>query len=88
MAENLVWTIEIVFTEDETTTRADARLRGGPHDLRGWGRARRKPLDPDVPAIGEELAASRALSEISHDLLHRAANAIEAFEGKPVDLSR
>ncbi|MGD0983478.1 MAG: DUF1876 domain-containing protein [Acidimicrobiales bacterium] len=88
MAGNRVWTVEIVFTEDDTTTQASARLRGGPHDLTGWGRARRKPIDPDVPAIGEELAASRALSEISHDLLHRAANAIEAFEGKPVDLSR
>jgi len=88
MDEKHVWTVEIVFTEDDTTTQADARLRGGTHDLNGWGRARRNPIDPDVPAIGEELAAARALSELSHDLLHRAAAAVEAYEGRPVDLSR
>jgi hypothetical protein len=81
MAENRVWTVEIVFTEDDTTTRADARLRGGPHDLNGWGRARRNPVDPDVPAIGEELAAARALSELVHNLLHQAADAVEALGG-------
>ncbi|MGO9583656.1 MAG: DUF1876 domain-containing protein [Acidimicrobiales bacterium] len=83
MAEKRVWTVEIVFTEDDTATRADARLRGAPHDLHGWGRARRNPVDPDVPAIGEELAAARALSELSHHLLHQAADAVEAFGENP-----
>jgi hypothetical protein len=87
MPERRTWTVEISFTEDDTTTRADARLLAGAVDLSGWGRARRNPTDPDVPAIGEELAAARALSELSHHLLHRAADAIEEYEHKPVDLT-
>ncbi|HZQ59520.1 MAG TPA: dsRBD fold-containing protein, partial [Acidimicrobiales bacterium] len=60
MTENRVWTVEIVFTEDEDHTRADARLIAGRREFSGWGRARRNPADPDVPMIGEELAAARA----------------------------
>ena len=81
------WSVEITFTEDEGVTRADARLGLGGGELTGWGRARKNPADPDVPAIGEELAASRALSELAHHLLHRAADAIEEYEHHPVSLS-
>jgi hypothetical protein len=86
MTDRRTWTVELTFTEDETATRADALLRFGSFELSGWGRARRNPVDPDVPAIGEELAAARALSELSHHLLHRAADAIEEYEGAPVSL--
>ena len=81
------WKVEIVFTEDDTTTRADAHLEAGAIDLSGWGRARRKPSDPSVPEIGEELAAARALSELSHHLVHRAAELIEEYEQHPVELT-
>jgi len=87
MSEARVWTVEILFTEDENHTRADARLSGGEKELGGWGRARRNPADPDVPAIGEELAAARALSDLAHQLVHEAAENIERFEGHPVQLS-
>jgi hypothetical protein len=36
--------------------------------LRDFGIARRKPLDRNVPAIGAELATSRALSDLAHKL--------------------
>jgi hypothetical protein len=39
-----------------------------------------------VPAVGEELAVARALSELAHLLVSEAADTIEAFEGKPVEL--
>ena len=81
-----VWTIEVVFTEDEDRTRADALLRAGERELHGWGRAKRNPEDPDVPAVGEELAAARALSDLTHQLVQEAAESIEAFEGHPVRL--
>lgn len=81
-----VWTVEVVFTEDEDRTRADARMRAARREWHGWGRARRNPLDPDVPAIGEELAAARALSDLSHQLIEVAAHGVEAFEGHPVRL--
>jgi hypothetical protein len=84
MSDKRVWTIEVVFTEDEDRTRADAMLMLGDLRLHGWGRSRRNPSDPDVPKIGEEIAAARALSDLSHQLLHVAADAIEDAEGAPV----
>jgi hypothetical protein len=82
----LVWTVEITFSEDEGKTRADAVLTGAPEDLQGWGRARRSPVDPDVPAVGEEIAAARALTDLAHHLLEQAAHRIESWEGHPVHL--
>lgn len=86
MSETRVWSVSIVFTEDEDKTRADALLEGGPGELRGWGRARRNPVDPDVPAVGEEIAAARALHDLAHHLLEAAASSIETWEGRPVHL--
>ena len=54
--------------------------------MHGVGRAKRNPTDPEMPAVGEELAAARALSEVAHKLVHQAAEAIEAFEGHRVEL--
>lgn len=82
------WTVEIVFSEDEGRTRADAMLTGALETLQGWGRARRNPVDPEVPAVGEDIAAARALSDLAHHLLDRAAHRIESWEGRPVDMSR
>jgi hypothetical protein len=84
MSDKRVWTVGIVFTEDGDHTRADALLQAGERNFSGWGRARRNPADPNVPVIGEELAAARALGDLAHRLLHEAADAIERFEGGPV----
>src|SRR5579872_5255762 len=40
------WTVEVIFTEDEDRTRADARMCAPQHEWHGWGRARRNPSDP------------------------------------------
>jgi hypothetical protein len=82
----LVWTVEITFNEDEDKTRADAVLIGSADELQGWGRARRNPMDPDMPAVGEEIAAARALSDLAHHLLEQAAHRIESWEGHPIQL--
>lgn len=84
MSQPNVWTVSITFTEDENLTRADAFLTGGPVELRGWGRARRNPADPELPAVGEEIAAARALADLSHHVLDRAAHEIESWEGRTV----
>ncbi|MST35025.1 DUF1876 domain-containing protein [Acidimicrobiaceae bacterium USS-CC1] len=81
-----VWTAEVVFSEDEERTRADARMRAAQRDWHGWGRARRNPADPDVPLVGEELAAARALVDLAHQLLDAAAQRVEVFERRPVHL--
>jgi hypothetical protein len=86
MSQQREWAIEIVFTEDGDRTQAEAQLQARGRKLHGRGRARRNPIDPDVPAIGEELAAARALSDLTNQLVHLAAQTIEGFEGHPVRL--
>lgn len=80
------WPLAIVFTEDESTTRADVVLEVSGRHYHGWGRARRAPHDPDVPRIGEEVAAARALADLSQSLLRTAEGDIEEFEDHPVHL--
>jgi hypothetical protein len=87
MESDRVWTVTVMFREDEDKTRADAVLEGSGEQIRGWGRARRNPIDPDVPAVGEEIAAARALQDLAHQLLERAAHLIEGWEGRSVHLS-
>ena len=87
MSAQRIWTVTIAFTDDGDKTRADAILAGGPDDLRGWGRAKRNPHDPDLPAVGEEIAAARALHDLAHHLVERASYAIEEWEGRPVHVS-
>jgi hypothetical protein len=81
-----VWSVGITFTEDAERTRADAVLELADQRFHGFGQAKRAPEDPSVPVIGQDLAAARALSDLSHQLLHAAAERIEAFEGHPVKL--
>jgi hypothetical protein len=89
MAHDGTWEISISLDEHDGRTRAEARLhtRGGTH-LRGVGYADRHPKDPEVPRIGEELAVSRALSELAHDLLLATADDIAASLHHPVSLRR
>jgi hypothetical protein len=80
------WQINVVFTEDGERARADAVLELASERFHGYGQAKRAPEDPRVPVVGQDLAAARALSDLSHQLLHAAADRIEAFEGHPVKL--
>lgn len=87
MTHTRTWTVQIVIDEHEgTKTRAEARLATGDNQLTGVGVARLNPEDRDVPEIGDELAVARALSELSHQLLHAAAEDIEGVTAKPVHL--
>lgn len=81
------WLINLSFTEDADRTRADAILELAGQRFHGFGQAKRAPEDPSVPVIGEELAAARALSDLSHQLIEAAADRIGSFEGHPVNLS-
>src|SRR5690348_6037568 len=57
------WTVTIEIDEHDGRTRARARLHTEDCDrLVGVGLARLNPTDQDVPEIGDELAAARALS--------------------------
>lgn len=82
MSDSRVWTIEIIVTEEGETTRADAILEGGPIRHRGWGQAKRSPGDSDVPRIGAEIAAARALEDLVQKLLEKAEDDIDEQTGE------
>ncbi|GAB3147153.1 DUF1876 domain-containing protein [Amycolatopsis stemonae] len=82
------WHVEVHIDENDGQTRATARLHTADDtQLTGTGTARLNPVDHDVPEIGDELAASRALSDLAHHLLDSAAGDIEALTRKPVRLN-
>ncbi len=73
--------ITLHLVEDETNTVVHTVL-----DLRGdhfesTGTARRNPLDPPAPLIGEELAVARALQDLAAQLIEAAQVKIEDFSG-------
>lgn len=82
------WQVGIAFTEDDSRTRADAVLELSGQRFHGWGQAKRNPEDPNVPVVGEELAAARALSDLSHQLVQAAADRIGEWEHRAVTLDR
>lgn len=87
MSATKTWKVEIFIGEKDQRTHAEARLMPGQEvTLTGTGVARLNPHDRDVPEIGDELAVARALSELSHRLLHAAADDIEQLTHEPVDL--
>ena len=82
------WNVEIQFEEDESLTTAASLLRlPDGTEIQGRGQARRNPADPAQPQIGEEIAAARALSDLVHQLLDKAAAEIEDVTHKPAHLS-
>ncbi|HLF40151.1 MAG TPA: DUF1876 domain-containing protein [Acidimicrobiia bacterium] len=86
MGETREFSMDVVVDEDAERTEAKVLLRLGQREFAAWGRARRNPEDPNVPVIGEELALARAMNEMAHRLVEAAADAIESFEGRPVDI--
>ena len=82
------WAVDILLHEDGGRTTAEARLHTDEDNrLVGIGLARLSPGDEDVPGIGEELAAARALSDLGHRLLLTAAADVAAVCAGPVRLT-
>ena len=82
MAAMKWWSVDIYLEEHPETrhTRAEARLHtGDPIDIRGFGTSSRNPRDPDVPEIGDELAAARALANLAENLRRTATADVEAL---------
>jgi hypothetical protein len=85
------WVVEIDLAEHQGGTRAVARMTGGPDDGRATGVARLSPSDRDVPRVGDELAAGRALLGLAQRLIDAAtAEIARSTHEKPrhADLSR
>lgn len=75
--------IELTFAEDDRHTDAEVTLTLRGVIYIGRGRARRNPADPSMPLVGEELAAARALNDLSHRLVDAVTEAISEREGHP-----
>lgn len=87
MATTKTWTVQLLIEEEGDRTRADAVLHTPDGtSLRGTGRARRNAADPPVPEVGDELACSRALVDLGHQLLDATVADLEAVIGTPVQL--
>jgi len=81
------WSVELSIGKDDDETHAEARLVMTDRDqLSGHGKARHNPADPDVTAIGEEIAVARALAELAHILLNTAAAELEEVTHQRVRL--
>jgi hypothetical protein len=68
--------VDLRFEEDDDHTEAWATLSTKAGEFTGWGRARRNPVDRNVPLVGEELAAARALMELANKLRAQAGQAL------------
>ena len=82
------WNVEILLTEEDGTTHARAQLHTEPTatTLTGHGTSRVGPHDKDIPEIGDELAAARALSDLAGQLLGTSADDIAAATEEDVTL--
>ena len=83
------WLVDVYLYEGDNDTAAHAVLHtesASPLDARG--RSRRSPEDRDVPEIGDEVAAARALRRLADRLLGVASDDLAALEGHPVELRR
>jgi hypothetical protein len=82
------WSVDIYVDEQDGHTYAEARLHtGADTHLKGIGRARLNPADRDIPEIGDEIAAARALSDLGQRLLLAAAGDIEGVSNEKVRLA-
>ena len=82
------WSVTVAFTEDADRTRADAILQLASQKFHGFGQAKRAPEDPTVPVIGQDLAAARALSDLSHHLLEGGRGANRVLRGTSRQIAR
>ena len=83
------WSMAVFVAEIDGETDAEARLtRADSRNFSGRGKARLNPADRSVAMIGEEIAIARALSDLSHKLLHSAAGGVESMTHEKARLHR
>jgi hypothetical protein len=74
-------TIDIHVEEDDTSTMAKAVLNLRGDHFEAVGSARRNPVDPPKPEIGEELAIARALGVLQAEVMEAAQDKINRYLG-------
>ncbi len=81
------WQVDVAIAEVDGRTTAHVTLVGDGPAMSADGLARLNPADDDVPVIGDELAAARALRRLADALLGEAATDVGAQEGAKVVLN-
>ncbi|MFF4713218.1 DUF1876 domain-containing protein [Streptomyces eurythermus] len=82
MPHTAEWKIRLhLFEDDDGTTKAHAVLDTGSMALTGHGTAHCHPADANVPEIGDEMAAGRAMNDLAQQLLNIAECDIEGMGG-------
>ncbi|MFD3733700.1 DUF1876 domain-containing protein [Streptomyces sp. NPDC058632] len=79
MPHTVEWKVRLHLFEDEGTTKARAVVDTGSTVLTGHGAAHRNPADREVPEIGDELAAGRAMEDLGRQLVDAAGRDIEGM---------
>jgi hypothetical protein len=82
MSHTEQWKVRLhLFEDDGGTTKAQVVLDTGTTELTGRGTAHCNPSDTNVPEIGDELAAGRAMEDLAHQLLNIAKNDVQDMAG-------
>lgn len=79
MPNTTQWKVRVYLFEDERVTKARAVLDAGATQLTGHGAAHCNPEDVDVPEIGDELAAGRAMHDLGRQLVSAAEHDMEGM---------
>jgi len=79
MPHTVEWKVRLYLVEDEGTTKAQVVLDNGTTVLTGHGSAHRNPADVEVPEIGDELAAGRAMYHLARQLVKAAERDIKGM---------
>ncbi|MFF4104610.1 DUF1876 domain-containing protein [Streptomyces sp. NPDC001903] len=83
MSHTSEWKTHLYLFEEEHTTKARVELDTGTTRLTGHGAARCNPTDKEVPEIGDELAAARALENLAEQLKRTAYGDMAAAGAAP-----
>jgi hypothetical protein len=87
-ALTLTCRVDVRLEEEDGVCEATATMMTERGVFRGAGTARRRPGDPDVPVIGEELATGRALRQLADRLEQAATATMPAAADDPSHLVR
>lgn len=74
------WRVDLTIEQRDDETTAHATLVGSVPGLAAEGRAHAAPFHHDVPDLGPEVAAARALRQLADELLAAASGAVGEIE--------
>ncbi|MBT8200963.1 MAG: DUF1876 domain-containing protein [Acidimicrobiia bacterium] len=77
MEKDITLNIHLDEDSDHTLAHAELFIRGD--HFESVGKAKRNPVDPPMPVIGEELAIARALQELTGQVMEAAQQKVSDF---------